>query len=253
MFDKNRCIENIYTLAKKKKLKIGEMEEAAGVSKGYLSRINKEDITTNPPIDFLVSIAEQLGVSMDYLLMYSSDNFKKDESFVIEFVDRVSQKTTRGELEWILQAQSVLTSENDESIDNPLISIVPDYSDDFDMKYMRHEYASHFYSDNVSIIDDCYYCFLPEQIRTRLFIMSVQYYNFIDAPTPSKYHEKESLDVYELYLCTGDKIAPLCSTAYLKEEIGNVIKNLYNTINLTTSRLGLTPNVRAIMQSFLGR
>ena len=53
MFDKKRCIENIYTIAKEKNIKIGDLEEKAGVSKGYLSRINKEDSSSVPGVDLI--------------------------------------------------------------------------------------------------------------------------------------------------------------------------------------------------------
>ena len=43
MYDKARCLNNIYALAKERGIKIGDLEESAGVSKGYLSRVAKPD------------------------------------------------------------------------------------------------------------------------------------------------------------------------------------------------------------------
>ncbi|MCD7825245.1 MAG: helix-turn-helix domain-containing protein [Clostridiaceae bacterium] len=249
MFEKNRCIDNIYALAKKKGLKIGEMEERAGVSKGYLSRINKEDSTANPPIDFLVSIAEQLEVSVDFLLMYSDADLNKNEAFIIEFVDRLSQKTIQGDIDWVLQARSVLTADNSDPVDNPLIDIVPDYSDEFDMKYMTHGFTSHFYN-NAFILDDCYYCYLPEQPSAKVYVMNVRYTSFAKNGTADIYR-RDYQDAFELYLCSRNDISPICSTAYVKKEIANTVKNLYETINMTSSHLGLTPNAKSIMQNFL--
>lgn len=53
MFDKRLFISNIYQLAKERSVKIGDLEKKAGVSVGYLSRINKEDSNTVPTIDFV--------------------------------------------------------------------------------------------------------------------------------------------------------------------------------------------------------
>ena len=43
MYDKARCLNNIYALAKERGIKIGDLEESAGVSRGYLSRVAKPD------------------------------------------------------------------------------------------------------------------------------------------------------------------------------------------------------------------
>ena len=86
MFEKAVCIDNIYALAKDKGLKIGDMEEKAGASKGYLSRLNKEGNTAVPPIDFLNSIADQLGVSLDFLVNYKKDQLTEGEDFLLKFL-----------------------------------------------------------------------------------------------------------------------------------------------------------------------
>ena len=89
MFDKKRCIDNIYVLAKEQGMKIGDLEEKAGVSKGYLSRINKEENTSIPGIDLLASIADQFHVGIDYLVDCQLDTLTTNERFVLQFIDRL--------------------------------------------------------------------------------------------------------------------------------------------------------------------
>ena len=69
-FDKNRCLNNIYFLVKEKNLRIGDLEAGAGVSIGYISRLNKDDSKATPSIEFLVSIADKLDVTIDALIQY---------------------------------------------------------------------------------------------------------------------------------------------------------------------------------------
>ena len=64
-FDKSKCLGNIYHLVKERGLKIGDLEDQAGVSIGYLSRLNKDDNKSTPGIEFLLAVAQVLNVSLD--------------------------------------------------------------------------------------------------------------------------------------------------------------------------------------------
>lgn len=254
-FEKTRCIENIYALAKKKGLKIGEMEEKAGVSKGYLSRINKEDSTANPPIDLLVSIADQLDVSVDFLIGYANSDLSENEDFIFKYVDKLLKKTNEGKLEWIIQSRSILTVENGDPVDNPLIDVMPNYSDEFDTKYLEHVFKSHLYSNGVSIIGDCYYCYPIKSRTTRVFLMNVRYFDFItekeDENRPNAYRRSEYKDAIEVYMETHKGIRPICSTAFVREEIETAVNRLYSSVNDSSSRIGLTGDVKLDMKAFL--
>ena len=67
VFDKKILLENISYLLKEKEMKIGELEAAAKVSTGYISRITKEE-NSKPGIEFIMNVAEVLNVGMDTLL-----------------------------------------------------------------------------------------------------------------------------------------------------------------------------------------
>ena len=66
-FDKKRCLSNVYFLTKQKGLRLGDVETGAGVSLGYFSRLNKVDSSNNPSIEVLVSVADNLGITLDAL------------------------------------------------------------------------------------------------------------------------------------------------------------------------------------------
>ena len=92
-FDKNRCLNNIYFLVKEKNLKIGDLEAGAGVSIGYISRLNKDDSKATPSIEFLVSVADKLDVTIDALIQYDYTTPTASERYVMDFLDRLIQKT----------------------------------------------------------------------------------------------------------------------------------------------------------------
>ena len=76
MYEKSRCIANIYDVAKKKNIKIGDLEESCGVSRGYLSRVNKPDYIGSPSIEVLDAIAARLGVGLDYIVSFDKNRSK---------------------------------------------------------------------------------------------------------------------------------------------------------------------------------
>lgn len=247
MFDKKRCIDNIYALAKAKGLKIGDIEEKAGVSKGYLSRINKEDSTSIPTVDLLASIAEQLGVGIDFLVNFPRGTLSPNEEFVYQFIDKLMRGTIAGKLEWVGETRGVLEADTGDAVKNPLVHITKDYSDDANVWYDTHEYTSGIYSgENVIIIGDCFYADLPST-RMRVFLNSVRYY----VPNEdARFPRTGYADVIEVYLVT-DGVKPLCSTFYVCDEIKKAVGDLYTAVSSAPSRIGLEKATKSSMQFFM--
>ena len=92
-FDKNRCLENIYSLAKEKGVKIGELESGSGVSVGYLSRLGKEDNTSVPSVETMDKMAEILDVTVDYLLRAEEEGLPMRERTAFRFADKLIKDT----------------------------------------------------------------------------------------------------------------------------------------------------------------
>lgn len=59
--------ERIKSLRRKKRYSITELAKRAGVSKSYLSYLER-DVQKNPSLQFLTKIAETLDTSIEYLL-----------------------------------------------------------------------------------------------------------------------------------------------------------------------------------------
>ncbi len=248
MFDKKRCVDNIYALAKEKGLKIGDIEEKAGVSKGYLSRINKEDSTSIPTIDLLASIADQLGVGIDYLVNFPRDTLTPNEQFVFQFVDRLSRRTTAGKMDWIVESSSALTAENDSAVDNPLITIMPDYSEEFNTQYDTHVYTSKIYSDLAVVTDSCYHTELPDGL-SEVYLNAVKYR--YSTTSGGGYVSYEWTDrIIEVYIIRNG-IRPVCSTYFLRDELKKAVNDLYTAVSSSPSHIGLGQTTKDIMKSFL--
>ena len=99
-FNKMLCLSNIYHLAKSKNIKIGDLESAAGVSAGYISRLNKADTKTSPSIEMLAVVADMLGVSLDALLYHDYESLTPTEKYVVDFLEKLRSKTHSNEEIW---------------------------------------------------------------------------------------------------------------------------------------------------------
>lgn len=262
MYDKVKMIDKIYEIAKNKKLKIGDMEEKAGVSRGYLSRINKSDKSTSPSIEVLASIAQQLGVTIDYLVNDWGDGLTQTEDMVIDFVDRLKFNTTEGKQEWVCESAAVATGENDTPSNNPLVIVKECYTEEFEKFYYDHVYQSRFYGDgDVRVDGNCYYT----EINNGAYNV---YLNCVGYQNPSGWPEDENEDtelllrsgrnvfwknhIIEIYIVGRNKeIRSVCSTMYLKPEVRKAVDGLYDFIERRESRVGVDRETKRIMQNFI--
>lgn len=99
-YDKNRFINNIYDLAKKQQLKIGELESACGVSIGYLARLRQGENNASPGAEFLMAVADQLSVSVDGLLSVDFTKATDSEVKLLKYMEKLIRETESRKLIW---------------------------------------------------------------------------------------------------------------------------------------------------------
>ena len=98
-FSKQKLMDNIYALIQEQGIKIGELENALGVSTGYISRLNKNpDSTIN--IELAWKIAKYFGVSVDVLVEGDMSRARDNLRYMGRFLDQLRAKTDANELEW---------------------------------------------------------------------------------------------------------------------------------------------------------
>ena len=82
IFDKSKCLSNLRFYLGESDAKIGQIEKRAGVQKGYLSRIDKANNTTEPGIQFLTIAANMLNVSLDSLIFGNPKELSEAEKYI---------------------------------------------------------------------------------------------------------------------------------------------------------------------------
>ncbi len=235
MFNKNRCLENVYALAKQQGKKIGDIEDYANVSRGYLSRISKPE-GASPAIETLVAISDCLNVTLDFLIGYQPDALSNSEKELYDFVDGLMLRTVSKDMEWHKDGIVNLCRESHTqfSSDHPLVEVEQDCDDTYGGRWIYlSQYCSRF-DERVELDGDSYHASLGSGFS--LYLMNV----------------KLGVDKgCELYIIGRDQVKPLCSTFSLREVLVEEIYKLINEIDAVASHIGLDSDTREIISRFL--
>lgn len=251
-FDKRRCMSAIYAIAKEKGVKIGDLEKEAGVSTGYLSKLNKEENTSSPSIELLVAAAQLLGVTIDMLVYSDYEDMSPNEKYVLKFLDRLVDDTLSGELQWEKETKNQLLNVGCNLIGNEAYAQhslfeaaeVPDigeteYPEGF---HFEAYYHSRFYSDGeTKIAGDGFHARL-HPADADIYIMKVE---------NEKSHMGIGFDQFEVYLIQKGNITPLCCSEFVCSGISRQIQNLYRTIVETDSNIRVNNEVKSIIDLYM--
>ena len=175
-FVKERLFSNLSHLIKLQGKKIGELESDAGVSAGYISRMNKE-VNSKPGIDFIVKAADQLNVSIDTLLGVDLTKLSRTEKYTFDFIEKLIRETEAESLRWEKEAASELNSIDSNgwsNMDYPLFSYETFYEEtesDYPEQVSRFVFNSASYGFHTAINGDCYN--LQMQYDTTLYLMNI--------------------------------------------------------------------------------
>lgn len=128
MFERKRLIANLYSLAKKKGIKIKELENSCGVSVGYLSHLRQDKKQPLPGMDFLVRAADLFETSVDSLLYFDFQLASDTDQYLHSFISRLILDTLSEKLRWDIDEACVtdpVILEGTVFPDHPLLGLDP--------------------------------------------------------------------------------------------------------------------------------
>lgn len=100
-FNKTLCFSNIRELLQQNPdVKIGQIEKEAGIRLGYMSRLEKDGNTSEPSMEFIVSAAKLLKVSIDTLITVDLTGLTPTEQYIVNFFDKLKADTIKDKLDW---------------------------------------------------------------------------------------------------------------------------------------------------------
>lgn len=259
MFDKKRCMENIYAIAKDKKIKIGDLEKAAGVSAGYISKLNNDDNTAVPSIEILLPIAEALGISLDFMVTANYSELGENEVYFSNFVDRLMVGTEKQKITWEIESGSYLNSnKNSKTFTHPLFiseDAVVEHPDTLKLiEYTINTYQSRFLRiADIHRFDNCYHCEL--NAKQKLYMMKlfigVKNYSSEDIELDELFDTEDNTEI-ELYLIDyKGKVSPLCSTFSVEGEMKKHIQKLYKLVDGDKRTVNVSSSVKDAIDGFM--
>lgn len=251
-FEKKRCLDNIYFLAKEKNIRIGDLEARAGVSAGYFSRLNKEDSKANPSIEVLTAVSEKLGVTIDALINYSYNELNSSEKYILNFIERLLSLTVSGDKLWdrerIKKVLSLGVDEDNVAI-HPLMEVrtvftqidqttgYPDYHEGVVYNSLFHE------DEYIGLLGDIYSIEI-DQSRT-VYLTLIGAGEDEDAGIPPQ-------EEYEMYIVSGREVSPVCHSSYNQNTPFNTaLENLYKAASESSKHPKINSMVKSAIDDFM--
>ena len=97
---KKVILANVMYLINKLGLKVGKVEEAIGVSTGYLSRLGGEGNSTKIGVELVSALSVVLKIPMDILCHVDLTALTPNESTAILFIGKLMQETIENMRRW---------------------------------------------------------------------------------------------------------------------------------------------------------
>jgi len=105
-FNKALCFANIRELLRQNPdVKIGQIEKEAGIRLGYMSRLEKDGNTAEPSIEFIMTAAKLLKVSLDTLVSVNLTGLTPTEQYIVSFFDKLKADTLADKLDWVRESE----------------------------------------------------------------------------------------------------------------------------------------------------
>ena len=179
-YDKQVLFRNVRYLLKQKEndgVRLGQIERDADLKPGYMSRLEKPDNNTEPSMNFIITAARALNVSMDLLVKVDMEEITPSEKYTLSFIDKLKNDTLGGKLDWSVEYQGELNrleEDNNDEVGHPLFAYLTFYRQsevEYPDQVTEVVFPSHSFDTNTYIHDDCYNIRLKN--GARLYVMNI--------------------------------------------------------------------------------
>lgn len=224
MFKASLFFDNISQLIKENKAKIGELESHANVSAGYISRTSKDE-GSKPGIDFVVSVAEFFGVSVDTLINVEFNSLTPTERYLIKFFEKLKKDTVGDQVRWIKYTPDELNHADPDIngfVDHPLMNYETflDEGEEYPEEVTRAVMNSNSYGLRNAISGDSFQ--LDMANSTSIHIMSI---------SKSKYRVNDSdSHCVEIWSVTKGGELQFLASSGRTNSLSYLVDDLYQTV-----------------------
>lgn len=244
--NREQLLKNISNLAKRKGIKIGELEAEVGVSTGYFSRLKRDEGKALPGIAVLYNVAACLGVTVDDLISLDFSSLTATQSYLLAVVEKMIKDTELDKVWWEIETPNQLGEGNlyPAEYDNPLMSYGEYLRRDEagDVVTVRGTYFdSHTYGNETKLVGPCFSLRLKNGVKCYLMCVA-------DAGNIAS----EELNVKELWLYDPQSGRQYVGFNVLDSApLSRPIANLCHAVVASVNRPRLRVSMRQSLDAFL--
>lgn len=178
-FDKKQCFANIrFLLEKNPSVKIGQIEKEAGLRLGYMARLEKPDNTAEPSVEFIVSAAKLLNVSLDSLMLVDITALSSTEEYLRSFLEKLQKDTQKDTISWEKESASYLNDSlkhiatRPDEVHDLFTTSQEQVTDGLGRIGYELYFASNAFGLNTSFTGDCFNCEIAT--GTKVYLLNVR-------------------------------------------------------------------------------
>ena len=238
-FDKHLLFKNIRELAAKKDVRLGQIERSAGCQPGYMSRLDKIGNTTDPSVEFVVTAAKELEVSIDLLVFSNFAKVSQTEDYILKFMEGLTNDTRDDKIHWETEnaddALFIGVQKGDVSMaDHPFF--------EYDSYEESFSYNSLFFPSDIIISVENSYCSKLPGSKAWIYVMRCR-----DALEDNDTEQ----DFFEIYIVNSGRVNPLFCSKQTTEALALVTDSLYQEIEVYMSHIHVNDEVRSIIDAYM--
>ena len=247
-FNKTRFFKNLRTLLKNNSdVKVGQIERDANVRLGYTARLEKEDNTAEPSVEFVVTAAKLLGVGVDTILKVDISEMTPTELYLVKFFDKLKSDTIEDKLDWNTETKHVLDSvklDINGFIYHPLFGEETFYEEtecEYPQEVTRIVFSSKSFGPRTSIAGDCFNLRMKNGIT--LYLMDIQK-SVHRIGDPMAYAK-------EAWVSVPYKECSFLATTHDNTPIAPLLESLFSIVKDSMKHPRINKDVRSAIDAFL--
>ena len=245
---------NIKTLSKQLNIRMSEIEEDAGVSPGYMSRLAQKngDTANTALLGVIASAAKKLFISIESVLFADVSNMSPEEEKMLQFITKLLDDTEKGKFHWKQDSEESIKENIDKRRgSHPLFVTEKSYAPDIDT-YMDITLFDSKCNQSASVLGT---------IRSTKFIKQNEWTNseiiLVRAKIPgtSSYMHDEAFELYiyqKSIASDKTKLIPLCNAEKRKKEaLFNALDSLYDAAGTSSRTLSFDQETENLIDKYL--
>ena len=222
-----------------------ELESAAGVYTGYISRM-KSDPRKLPALDVLWKMAQVLEVSLEWIIEGTVRDLDENVLYVRRFLQKLFDRTVAGKLVWKSWPCSRLNgilSGAESCTDLPCVARTPEGA--------FRPFSLAFPGMENSFADAAFTVQIDE--KHILCISKMQFSELIEPENPASLHSHEWLELQSMDLENGETAIVASSSGNGDDRLEAALEKLYHQLMRHMDDLKLAPALRTMIDSFMNQ